>query len=157
MRKLLTLGLVFAAMAAAPAGAQAGPVLARSLCGSTCGTFQTWNGAGDQRGSATGTAYGSIGRGTILLLDRTADGVRGWSVAGYDRSPVRLKYGWWKFQGTDMTFSAMKAWSFKIVKAHGINVRIVASGSTYVQGSGYYSINSSNWRSWPALGRRFSL
>jgi hypothetical protein len=157
MRKLLLiLGLVLSAMAAAPVGAQAAPVLAQSLCGTTCGTFQTWNGAGQQRASATGTAYGSIGRGTIVLLDRSADGVRGWSVAGYDRS-VRLKDGWWKFTGVDMTFSTKKSWSFKILKARGINVRIVASGSTYIQGSGRYSINSSNWRTWPALGRRYFL
>jgi hypothetical protein len=157
MRKLLlTLGLVLVVLAAAPVGAQAAPVLAGSLCGTTCSTFQTWNGAGQQRASATGTAYGSIGRGSIELLDRTADGVRGWSVAGYDRA-VKLKYGWWKFSGIGMTFSTKKSWSFRILKAQGINVRIVASGSTYVQGSGLYSINGSNWRLWPSLGRRFYL
>src|SRR5437764_9014293 len=131
MRKLLLIvGLLLLAMAAAPVGAQAAPVLAQSLCGTTCGTFQTWNGAGQQRASATGTAYGSIGRGTIELLDRSADGVRGWSVAGYDRA-VKLKYGWWKFSGIGMTFSTRKAWSFEILKAHGVNVRSVASCSTY--------------------------
>jgi hypothetical protein len=159
MRKLIVLIvlIVLGAAAALPANALAFPALARSGCGSGCAAFQTSNGHGTLRASATGSAYGSVGSGSIWVLDRTSDGNRGWSVYGYERGPIRHSGGWREFRGVGMTFSMRNAWSLKIPSSSGIGVRIVANGNVTITGSGLYSINGSTWRTWPSLGRFFAL
>jgi|1185.fasta_scaffold24444_2 hypothetical protein len=156
MRRVITL-LVLVLAAALPADALAIPMSARAVCGSSCGSFETQNGNNSLRSSGKGIVYGTVDRGRVWLLDRQADGIRGWSIYGYERGPIRHRGGWREFRGANMTFSAHDRWGVRIVDGRGVDVRIVAAGSVTIRGWGRYSLNGSGWRSWPSFDRLFAL
>jgi hypothetical protein len=135
-----TTALVAALMGAVPAVAKA--------------DLETRNGAGTLRASATGIGYGVVGKGSIWLLDRSADGHRGWSVSNANRR-IHHSGNWWEMRGTNMSFFTQKAWSMRIY-ATGIKVRIVANGTLYLQGTGQYAFGST-WHNWPVTGRSYLL
>jgi hypothetical protein len=157
MRRILLFLVVVAALAV-PADALAFTSTTRAGCGTGCTVFQTANGKGSLRASAKGTGWGDVGSGQIWVLDRTADGVRGWWVGGYERGPIIHSGGWREFRGTNMKFSVQSAWSLRILNAGGIAVRLQSNtGDVTIAGSGKYSVNGGTWRTWPALGRLFFL
>jgi len=117
--------------------------------------LETRNGDGTLRASATGIAYGAVGKGSIWLLDRTADGKRGWSVSGSVHRRIHHSGNWWEIRGSNMSFFTQKAWSLRIY-ASGIRVRIVANGTLYLQGTGRYAFGST-WHNWPVTGRSYLL
>jgi hypothetical protein len=137
---LAVTALVGALMAALPATAFA--------------DLETRNGAGTLRASASGVGYGVVGSGSIWILDRSADGRRGWSVSNYHRK-IHHTGNWWELRGTNMSFFTQKAWSLRIYGT-GIRVRIVANGTLYLQGSGRYAFGAA-WHNWPGTGRSFPL
>jgi len=156
MRRFIAV-LVLIAAAALPADAMAIPMATRASCGTSCGAFQTSKGAGYLRSSAKGIVYGTVSRGQIWMLDRQADGLRAWSISGYERGPIVHAGGWREFRGRGMTFSIHDRWSLRIVNGVGINIRIVADGNVTIRGQGLYALNGSSWRAWSSYDRYFSL
>jgi hypothetical protein len=114
----------------------------------------TQRGAGTLRASGSGVSYGVVGKGTIWVLDRTADGHQGWSVSGWSKK-IHHAGNWWELRGSHMSLQTQRTWSMRIYGS-GIQVRIVANGTAYLQGSGRYAIGRT-WHNWPAVGHSFPI
>lgn len=134
------------AIVSAPAGAA---VLVAHKAGD--GALQTDNASGTVKFDGRGVAYGRVnGKGTVRVKG-TSFSVGHWS------SRKKSSTGWWVYTGKSMSFSVSSVVHLRI-KGGGIDVRIVADGTGYLQGSqGRYLLNSSGWRAMPAGGRSFSL
>jgi hypothetical protein len=128
---------------------------AHTLCGSTCGTLSALRGSGTLHQTGTGVTYGSVGAGTIAVLDRSANGTRDFSVSGWSRS--WKKDGFVYFKGRRMTYFVDTSWTVRITGSSGIVANTVARGSGYIKGSGIWSVNTPAQKSWPWAGRSFQL
>lgn len=136
------------------AGAQSASAAlsARTVCGAKCGTFEASNARGALTMAANGDVWGRVGQGTILLLDRSNPGSRGWSVAGARGTRV-AGTNWWRYSGRNLSFSAYHKWTIKIRKASGINLTAVAAGWVRVPTHGTFSRNGVHIRG----GARYTL
>jgi hypothetical protein len=134
------------AIVSAPAGAA---VLVAHKAGD--GALQTDRASGTVKFDGRGVAYGRVnGKGTVRVKG-TSFSVGNWS------SRTRSSTGWWVYTGRSMSFSVSSTVHLRI-KGGGIDVRIVADGTGYLQGTqGRYLLNSSGWRAMPGSGRSFSL
>ncbi|MGZ4481771.1 MAG: hypothetical protein ACXVY5_06160 [Gaiellales bacterium] len=146
---VLALGVV-----ALPATAHASPLLQPRGC-FACGTLSA-SGGGTLYQWAKGLSWGGIRTGTIVVLDRSDNGVRDWSVTGYDKKPYRRSDGRWVYQGTDMLFTASTSFFVKL-KGSGISVSTVATGTATVSGRGKYYLNGGGEHSWPSDPRTLKL
>ncbi len=128
---------------------------------SHCGTLAAVHGGGVLRQTGTGVTYGTIGQGTIAILDRSTDGQVSYSVAGWDHH--WMKDGWAYFSGKGMSYLAKTSWTVRINGSWGISTTTRASGWGFIQGSGRWSLNgaggsnSTYWPGWPSGGRSFTL
>jgi hypothetical protein len=128
---------------------------------SRCGTLGAVHGDGVLRQTGTGVTYGTVGQGTIAILDRSDDGKVGYSVAGWEHHWT--KNGWAYFSGKGMSYLAKTSWTVRINGSWGISTTTRAHGWGFIQGSGKWSLNgaggssSSRWPDWPSGGRSFTL
>lgn len=112
---------------------------ARTVCGASCGTFEASNARGALTMYANGDVWGRVGRGTILLLNRSDPGSRGWSVSG--ARGTRLTGGWWRYSGSNLSFFVGHKFTLKIRKSSGVNLTAVAAGWVRVPLSGTFTRN----------------
>jgi hypothetical protein len=115
------------------------------------GALQTDSAGGTVRFDGRGVAYGQVnGKGTVRVKG-TSFSVGHWSTR------TRTSTGWWVYTGRGISFSVSSTVHLRL-KGTGIDVRVVADGTGYLQGSrGRYLLNSSGWRAMPSGGRSFSL
>jgi hypothetical protein len=126
------------------------------LCGSSCGTLAATKGAGTLRLTATGTAYGSVGSGTIAIKDLSNNGLRDFSVAG-GWTKTWKKNGFVYYSGKSLSFFVSTSWTVKIYGKAGITSNATAYGHGYIKGSGSWNRNNHGSKSWPSAGQTFSL
>jgi hypothetical protein len=126
-----------------------------TLCGSACGTLSATKGSGTLRQTGTGVTYGTVGAGTISILDRSANGSRDFSVSGWSRT--WSKDGFVYYQGRNMSYLANTRWTVRITGTGGIVTNTVAQGYGYIKGAGAWSVNGGSQKSWPWAGRSFQL
>ena len=128
---------------------------------SHCGTLGAVRGDGVLRQNGTGVTYGTIGQGTIAILDRSADGKVAYSVSGWDHH--WMKDGWAYYSGKGLSYLVKTTWTVRINGSWGISTTTRAQGWGFIQGSGKWSLNgaggsnSGNWPAWPSGGRSFTL
>ena len=132
-------------------------LLSQTTTCSHCGTLGAVHGSGVLRQSGTGVTYGTIGQGTIAILDRSNDGVVAYSVAGWAHHWT--KNGWAYFSGKGLSYLVKTSWTVRINGSWGISTTTRAHGWGYIKGTGKWSlngaggINTGNWPSWPTAGR----
>jgi hypothetical protein len=126
------------------------------LCGSSCGTLAATKGSGTLRMTATGTAYGSVGSGTIAVMDRSSNGTRDFSVTGGWQHRWK-KDGFVYYSGTNMSYFVTTSWTLKIYGKSGVTSSMTAQGHGYIKGSGRWSRNNHSTRNWPSAGQTFTL
>jgi hypothetical protein len=90
--------------------------------------------------AARGVAWGQVGHGTILLLDRSNPGGRSWSVSGAGGHRVKGT-NWWHYSGRGLTFSTWGTWTVKIRKAGGVYLSAVAAGWVRLPWVGTFVLN----------------
>jgi hypothetical protein len=130
-----------------------------------CGTLGAVHGDGVLRETGTGVTYGTVGQGTIAMLDRSNNGVRNFTVSGWEHS--WLKDGFTYYSGKGMSYLATTSWTVRINGSWGISASTRASGWGYIasnaSNAGGWSLNggggsnTDGWPSWPVSGRSFSL
>jgi hypothetical protein len=151
---LLTLLTLLLTVAGA-ATSQGAALSAHTLCGSSCGTLSALRGSGTLQQSGTGITYGSVGSGTIAVLDRSPNGARDYSVSGWSRT--WRKDGFVYFKGRNMSYFVDTTWTVRITGTAGIVTNTVARGYGYIKGSGVWNVNRNGQKSWPWAGRSFQL
>jgi hypothetical protein len=129
------------------------------------GTLGAVRGDGVLRETGTGVTYGTVGQGTIAMLDRSANGQRNFSVSGWDHHWIKDGYDY--YSGKGMSYLATTSWTVRINGSWGISATTRASGWGFIQSeggrSGGWSLNgaggsnTSNWPTWPTAGKSFSL
>jgi len=142
MRRIIPTVAVVGALLAGASSASA-VMSAHTVCGARCGTFEASNARGALTIAANGVAWGRVGSGTIMLLDRTSPGGRDWSVSGARGTRV-AGTNWWTFTGRNLSFSATNRWTIRIRKAHGVYMTAVAAGWVHVPVAGSFTINGSH-------------
>src|SRR5690349_22101809 len=100
---------------------------------SHCGTLGAVHGDGVLRQTGTGVTYGTVGQGTIAILDRSDDGKVGYSVAGWEHH--WSKDGWAYFSGKGMSYLAKTSWTVRINGSWCISTTTRSRGWGYNQGS----------------------
>jgi hypothetical protein len=141
---------------------------AHSYCGTNCGQMGAIHGSGTLVQSGTGITFGTVGSGTIAITDRSNDGVRDYSVGGWDRTWT--KSGTVYFKGKGMSYRVWTSWRVRITASWGISTSTTATGKGFIKGSGSsswassgWSLNgsggpdSSNWPLWPTAGKSFTI
>jgi hypothetical protein len=125
---------------------------ARSVCGASCGTLEASNASGALTMAANGDVWGRVGKGVILLLDRSNPGSRDWSVTGARGTRVSGT-NWWRYSGRNLSFSAYHKWTIKIRKSSGVYLTAVAAGWVRLPLHGTFTRNGVHIRG----GARYSL
>ena len=141
---------------------------AHSYCGTSCGQVGAVHGSGTLVQAGTGITMGTVGSGTIAITDRSDDGVRDFSVGGWNRTWT--KDGIVYFTGKGMSYRAWTSWKVRISGAWGISTSTTATGWGFIKGSGSsswassgWSLNGSggpdtgNWPLWPTGGHSFTI
>ena len=149
------IALAIAAFLALAGTAGAATFSSHVLCGSSCGTLVATKGSGQLRLTATGTAYGSVGSGSIAIKDLSNNGYRDFSVAGWSRS--WKKNGFVFYSGKNLSYFVTTTWTVKIYGKSGITSSATAKGHGFIKGSGTWSRNSHGSKSWPSAGQTFDL
>jgi hypothetical protein len=150
------IALAVAAFLAVSGSAGAATFTPHVLCGSSCGTLAATNGAGSFRLTATGTAYGSVGSGTIAIKDLSDNGSRDFSVSG-SFSRVWKSDGFVHYTGKNLSYFVTTSWTLKVYGKSAITASATAKGHGYIKGSGRWSRNSHGAKSWPSAGETFLL
>jgi hypothetical protein len=148
--------VVLAAALLVGASSASAALSARSVCGARCGTLEASNASGALTMAANGDVWGRIGKGVILLLDRSNPGSRGWSVSS-PGGPLRgtrvAGTNWFRYSGRNLSFSAYHKWTIKIRKASGIYLTAVAAGWVRLPVRGTFTRNGIHIRG----GARYAL
>ena len=111
---------------------------------------------------ARGLTWATVGSGTVVIRDRSANHVRNFVVKHAARRH-RTRDGRFVFSGRSMTVYVSTRFTLSI-RGRGINSGTVAIGRSYLRQfrgtrrSGSYSVNGSRrLRRWPTTGRRLLL
>ncbi len=158
MRRWVILVLAVLGAAVVPATAHASLLLQPRACPG-CVAISA-GGGGILSQSVKGLSWGSIASGTIIVLDRSDNGKRDWSVTGYDKKPYKRSDGAWVYQkstsGGLMCFTVSTSFFVKL-KGSGIGVSSVASGTATVSGRGTYNLNGGGPHRWTSTPRTLKL
>ncbi len=129
---LIALLLTLTSAVSASAASGAVRLSAHSYCGSRCGQVAAVHGAGTLQQWGTGVTYGTVGQGTIAILDRSNNGHRDFSVGGWERKWT--KNGFIYYSGKGMSYQASTTWTVKITASWGASTTTTAVGRGYIQG-----------------------
>jgi hypothetical protein len=151
MRRIVPLVALIAALLAGASSASA-MMTAHTVCGSACGSLEVEHASGALTMAAKGVAWGQLGHGVIVLLDRSNPGGRDWSVSGAKGTRVPGT-NWWRYSGRNLHVSTYGSWTMRIRKSGGVYLSVVAEGWVRLPRLGSFTLN----HHWVRGGARYTL